>query len=558
MAEQQLRVGILCDGLVFQRWQADAILDVIQVPGVVPVGLLVNGAPARPVRSLHSLLYRQYRRRLFKPKAMELVDLTAALGDWPKLVCTPAVSGPVHRFSEADITRVHQLRPDVLLRFGFNILRGPILDLPTHGVWSFHHGDEEKYRGGPPGFWEIMDGDPVTGAILQRLTEKLDAGRILQKGWFRTVDHSLEETVDTVLTASSGWPAKVCRAILRGEERAASGVESTTHAPIRRYPGNFTFLRFIRKQAKNKLQFHRQQLNAHEEWNIGILPQPIQTLLKEEHSLNVRWLPPPAVGTYRADPFGYLGPDGQLNVLYEKYDYTTGTGAIHRVRPKADNILKRSRCMLGGDDAHRSYPYTFEHEGQIYCVPESAATGRVTLHRVNATNDALEEVADLLDEPLYDPTLFLHEGHWWLFGTRAPWTNVTLEAYHAPALLGPYAPHLLNPIKQDIRNARPAGTPFLHEGALYRPAMDCARTYGGRVVINRILALDPFTFQESAVKHIGPIKGLYGEGLHTLSAVGGLTLLDGKRTVLAKAQRVRVQKRMKDRVTGGDKRKANT
>ena len=70
------------------------------------------------------------------------------------------------------------LKPDVLVRFGFGIVKGPMLDLPTHGVWGFHHGDEEKFRGGPPGFWEIMHDDPVTGAVLQRLTEKLDAGRI--------------------------------------------------------------------------------------------------------------------------------------------------------------------------------------------------------------------------------------------------------------------------------------------------------------------------------------------------------------------------------------------
>jgi len=42
------------------------------------------------------------------------------------------------------------------------------------GVWSWHHGDEDKYRGGPPAFWEIVNADPVTGALLQRLTERLD------------------------------------------------------------------------------------------------------------------------------------------------------------------------------------------------------------------------------------------------------------------------------------------------------------------------------------------------------------------------------------------------
>ena len=45
----------------------------------------------------------------------------------------------------------------------------------------------------PPGFWEIHNGDPVTGVILQRLTETLDGGVVLHAGWFKTNRGELRE-----------------------------------------------------------------------------------------------------------------------------------------------------------------------------------------------------------------------------------------------------------------------------------------------------------------------------------------------------------------------------
>ena len=75
----------------------------------------------------------------------------------------------------------------MLIRLGFRILRGGILTAAPHGVWSYHHeGDNDRYRGGPPGFWEVMEGTPVAGTILQRLTEALDGGHALYRSWGAT------------------------------------------------------------------------------------------------------------------------------------------------------------------------------------------------------------------------------------------------------------------------------------------------------------------------------------------------------------------------------------
>jgi hypothetical protein len=309
---------------VFQRWQAESLRAVLAVPGVELALVVENDRAATGPRSFlerivrhpwRMALYLFYRRRWFKPRAMERVDLSTELNGVPHMHCRVEQKGHSQYFTAKDCEVLERKRLDVLLRFGFNILRGDVLNAARHGIWSFHHGDEEKYRGGPPGFWEIMDRQPVIGAVLQRLTDRLDAGIVLRKGWFKVIDHSLTETVDTVLMHSALWPAQVCRELLLGRPDAAEGTPSTTSAAIRRYPGNLDFLSYLLRRVSNKSRFHREELQRHEEWNIGVLYQPIHSLLDERPSLNVRWLPSPSKGAYRADPFGYIAADGQLNVL---------------------------------------------------------------------------------------------------------------------------------------------------------------------------------------------------------------------------------------------------
>jgi hypothetical protein len=129
-----------------------------------------------------------------------------------------------------------------------------------------------------------------------------------------------------------------------------------------------------------------------------------------------------------------------------------------------------------------------------------------------------------------DPTLFFFNGTWWLFFTNREHSNTHLFIFHAEELTGEFKSHRLNPVKTDIRSSRPAGTPFVHGGVLYRPAQDCSVTYGGRVAVNKVLRLTPDDFAEETVNFIEPVQsGQYNRGLHTLSSVGNYTLIDGKR-----------------------------
>ena len=66
-------------------------------------------------------------------------------------------------------------------------------------------------------------------------------------------------------------------------------------------------------------------------------------------------------------------------------------------------------------------------------------------------------------------------------------------------------------------------------GDLHRPAQDSSSTYGGSITLNHIVRLTTAEFREEPVATVGPLGGgPYAHGLHTLSAVGNRTLVDGK------------------------------
>lgn len=86
-------------------------------------------------------------------------------------------------YSEDTINRIESFNPDVMILIGgFGIIKRPLLNLTKNGVISYHHGDMRKYRGQPPCFWELLNGEKEMGVTVQRLSAGLDCGEpIIEK-----------------------------------------------------------------------------------------------------------------------------------------------------------------------------------------------------------------------------------------------------------------------------------------------------------------------------------------------------------------------------------------
>jgi hypothetical protein len=260
-------------------------------------------------------------------------------------------------------------------------------------------------------------------------------------------------------------------------------------------------------------------------WNIGVFEGgSARDVFDPSFMNNIRWLPHEDGWRYRADPFGFRRPDGKIVVFHEAYDYRTGKGIIARM---VGDLVSTAKEF----PAHAAYPYVFEHNGRRYCMPEQSESGGIAVYAIDeASLDLVEGRTQLPDVPLVDGTVFAFGGLFWLFGTRADDNyNARLFAWYAETPFGPWTAHACNPIKVDIAGARSAGTPFLFNGSVIRPAQDCSRTYGGAVVLNRISELTPTRFAEEPIGRIEPDpRSPYRDGVHTLCVSDGLIVIDGK------------------------------
>jgi hypothetical protein len=267
-----------------------------------------------------------------------------------------------------------------------------------------------------------------------------------------------------------------------------------------------------------------------EDWNIGIVRRPIHAFLDPGFVPEIEWLPPPGSGKFRADPFGVIAA-GRVYIMCEELDYRKGQGSISAIEFTSER-LRSSPFPVIELPCHASYPYLVQHRGDIYCIPETCRAGEIAIYRADDFPVRWSRAAALVSGvAAADSTAFKYDGRWWLMcAGEGDGFNSRLLIWHAPDLLGPWTPHRLNPVKSDVSCTRPGGTPFVHSDALYRPAQDCSRTYGGRVVINRVTVLTPDAFREEQVAVVEPqAHGPYPHGMHTLSSAGEITLLDGKR-----------------------------
>jgi hypothetical protein len=536
-AVSKLRFGILCRGLSFPRWQAECLEAALATGLAEPALLIVEGPGVRKARIDHKLGQRD--RRLFnlyntlivkaRAKSYRRVDLSATLGTVPRLVCDPEVRGSGHRLDRADVAAIRGHSLDFIIRFGFDILAGEILSAARYGVWSYHHGDEQRFRGAPPGFWEIFYDEEATGVLLQRLTERLDNGSVLFKGRFRTA-LTYPANVDRIYLGSADWIALCIKRIVVGDSRFVFAPGPRSEAPILRAPTNRTFLRFGVRQIGRIGRIVVRRTCFADDWNVGHASCSKRQLIDGMRTEGVTWAAPRRGARYLADPMVVQEPDG-AKVYAEEYRYFRRGRLVSLDWPGGFSWDRaRVECDLGH---HASYPFVFRHHGALWMVPESCALRKVVLLK-KGQSGRWERACDLIDDAvLADPTLLFRDERWWLFAADGRDTPHTcLLIFHAPTLTGPWAPHRLNPVKVDVTGARPAGPLFEVDGILYRPAQDCAGGYGRAITIHRVTELSCDAFSEVEVARIEPARDSpYPDGVHTLAVAEDGVFLDGNRKI---------------------------
>ena len=532
---QNFRFGLLLNSPVVEAWQAKTI-ELLLENGQELVLVVMNGNPATQKPSFahkfreypfHQVLFRVWNRFFFKPDSKKSQDISSSIISATTLKCVTYKKGLAQYFDQQSLEEIKSHQLDFLLRFGFNIIRGEILQAARFGVWSFHHDDEQEIRGGPPGFWEFFYKKPSNGVILQQLTDALDKGIILKKVWFPVVYHCYASHLDQLYFESSLLPLQVCRQMIKDQ---LFGCLSHSKAKIFHPPGNAVMMRFLLLGLWRRLSFHFNFLFRQEDWNIGLIHNTFnhdRTLSSEPEK--IQWLKRNEKYVYLADPF-VIDYENDTLLFAERFDYKQGKGNLVVLKQSED--FQQQHHLLD-NRLHFSFPFVFKIDTTLYCIPECYQSNSIQLYTFDSQNTRLVFKQNLLEGfQAVDPILFEYEQRWWMFFTTKTLPSVHLYAFYSDQPFGDFMPHANNPIKTDIRSARNAGMPFVKNGDLYRPTQDCSLHYGRAVNLCQVVDLSPTTFEEKIVNRYEN-DGLseYSNGLHTLNFVSKMIAIDGKRFI---------------------------
>jgi len=493
--------------------------------------------PARIWRNRPRLAYLAYRwldDRVFRTShnAFAYGDATNLLEDAAVIRVRPTETRFCDYVSEEDVSLIREARPDVLLRFGFRILKGPILQAAPYGVWSYHHGDNDVNRGGPAGFWEVMHNKPTTGSVLQILNDDLDNGRVIYRSYARTDGSSVWRNRNNYYWKSAEFATRKLRDLFENGPAAVEGCPGGRDdvrfysERLFRKPANVETLGLVGRYVARRAREHVRRVREVDQWAIAFRlsqePVPHTTLYRFKE----RW---PAVGTSWADPFPVEDQDG-YSVFLEEYDHATLRGRIGVARITREGAFEKPVPVLERP-YHLSYPFVFQWRGKWFMMPESSQASRLEIFSARRFPCEWTPEAVLFDSlQAVDSTLVEIEGRWWLFTTMSPHQTTRnydeLHAFHGSTPFGPWTPHRRNPVKSDARSARAAGAFFWKGNALYRPSQDCSGRYGSAMVINRVDQLTPDVFQETVVARVEPHWRAGLSGTHTLNSCSGLTVID--------------------------------
>jgi len=536
-----LRVGLLVDSFTQPRWIEKVIRD-IQSSTFATVCLIIkNHSEERSPSRLRTywknrnyLLYAFYsrfddRRVKSSPDAFEPVDIRELVSTCPVLPVTPIQKKYSDWFTDDDFKAIQQHQLDVALSFGFRILKGKALQIAKHGVWSYHHGDNLINRGGPAGFWEVMEGSSITGSVLQRLNEDLDNGFVIHRSWSSTSDRfSVKANKNTLFWRSSSYVIRALKELHESGEivRDEAHLYRPYHQQLYKAPTNAQLFPKLTTLSLNYLGSKIRNAVLLDQWTLAYrfrssADDPNNTFYRFHHVT-------PPKDRFWADPFPLL-MNGKYYLFFEEFVYKTNLGYI--VVAEVDRSAKPQTLTTEvalKKDYHLSYPFVFFWQDRLFMIPETASKSTLELYSCESFPSGWKLAAVLMDKVnAKDATLIEVNGLWWMFVsiTETPFAD-ELHIFYAESPLGPWTPHRQNPITADVRNLRPAGKPFVWHDQLYRPAQDCSRYYGYAVTINRILKLTPDEFVEEEVSKVLPLWRKDVLATHTLNVCDDLTVVD--------------------------------
>jgi hypothetical protein len=511
-----LRVGAVLDQRDVRRWHASAIAEIERL-GCCQVTVFARDGADRP-RSRWAARHWLYR-------AYTLADRRVFGRDDDALARVPIdrCGGPGTR--RLDLAAIGEENLDVLLCLAPDVPTDRLAGCARFGAWSLYAGGVRGRAGEAQLFWQMHDADFVAPITLRARTPA-DGERTIYRSVVESDQVSLHRSRCRAARRAAQLPARRLRDL---HERGWPFITSLPdyaerHAapePSRPRPTNATMRRFLWRVTRGVAGRRLAGRLGEKQWFIAY------RRIADDSSTMIS---PPA-GRFYADPFLFQR-DGRRFIFFEDYDWSCRRAVICYVEIDERGRHGPPRLALE-QECHLSYPLVFEDGDAVYMLPETAGRRTVELYRAASFPGewTLDRVL-LRDVSATDATLLRHEGGLWLFVAMAVDGGRPIDElflFSSDSLEGEWEPHPMNPVVSDVRCARPAGRVLRRNGHLVRPAQDCSRSYGWRLVFNRIEALTPTEYRETPIGAIEPAPDSGNLRTHSYDSDGTYEVLDGFR-----------------------------
>lgn len=228
-----------------------------------------------------------------------------------------------------------------------------------------------------------------------------------------------------------------------------------------------------------------------------------------------------------ADPFILTIKDDKIVVLVEEFSYSINKGRLARLEIDRFGYSLIKYEIILELPTHLSFPNIQRVGDKIYIVPENSQSGGCYLYEYNDVTKQLLLRNKISDEPLTDATFCKIDNQLFLFATVCPEQNGNvLQIYKVDSNFKAFK-HQTFIFDSNI--ARNAGNPFSDGADLIRPAQDCNKSYGGKIILQKIIynsKNQSFTFKN--IGEISPFNCRYQQGVHTLNKYENLFVIDAR------------------------------
>jgi hypothetical protein len=429
-------------------------------------------------------------------------------------------------YKNEDLNQIKNLNLDLLIRGGSGILQGDILNLCPLGIISFHHGDNDFYRGGPPGFWEVYNREPSTGFVIQRLNEVLDGGFIIFKGHVPT-SFFYKLNVCKLFLKSSIFLHKTLENLSKGSVNLEFYKKKTYKSKIYKIPTIYVSILYL---YKTLILGTKKLLNRifgwSSKWNVAY--QFINNWKDPILSKSIVIKNPK--NSFLADPF-VIKHNNKTVIFVEDYSFKTRKGKISAYEINSESYKKLGTAIE--EKFHLSYPFLIEDKKDLFMVPETYQSKDIRIYRCMEfpLKWKLHKIL-ISDISAVDTNIFKFNNKYWLF-TNLDTSNSNdysseLHIFYADNMeSSEWKSHALNPVIFDSKKARNGGMIYSEKKQAYRVFQKQGfDNYGESLGISRIKTLTENEYEEEVCMNVSPDFFKNISGTHSFSYNSGVLVND--------------------------------